>query len=70
MRLGAEPTTSKRVGRGWNSSEREIVGPTAPRNILLHKEISRDALERRVVERKDKVPHPIQERLCFVIQMN
>src|SRR6185312_14032652 len=29
MRLGAERTTPKLVGRAWNPSEREIVGPAA-----------------------------------------
>jgi hypothetical protein len=32
-------TAPKLVGRAWNPSEREMVGPTARRNILLHNEI-------------------------------
>jgi hypothetical protein len=40
LRLGAERTTPKLVGRAWNPSEREMVRPTARRrNILLHNEI-------------------------------
>jgi hypothetical protein len=29
----------KLVGRAWNPSDREIVGPTTRRNIVLHNEI-------------------------------
>jgi hypothetical protein len=39
LRLGAERTAPKLVGRAWNLSEREMVGPAARRNILLHNEI-------------------------------